>query len=59
MISKIKEILADNQIDLSFIADFKDDHKSDLIMIGYSEISLDKIEDGIALLNKIFKYKEK
>lgn len=59
LIPKIKEILADNQIDISFIADFKDDHKSDLIMIGYSEISLDKIEDGIALLNKIFKYKEK
>ena len=29
--------------------------KSDLIMIGYSEIAFDKIKEGIILLNNIFR----
>lgn len=53
----IKEILLSNKIDISFINDFIYNGKSDLIMIGYSEIAFDKIKEGIILLNNIFRRK--
>ena len=53
----IKEILLSNKIDISFINDFMYNGKSDLIMIGYSEIAFDKIKEGIILLNNIFRRK--
>ena len=53
----IKEILLSNKIDISFINDFMYNGKSDLIMIGYSEIAFDKIKEGIILLNNIFRLK--
>lgn len=54
-IKNIKELLKSNRIKINFINDFSNKYESDLLMIGYSNISYDIIEEGIRLINKIFK----
>lgn len=49
-----RELCKDYQLDIHFISDFMYNNTSDLLMIGYSSISLDKIKDGILILNSIF-----
>lgn len=50
----IKELLLNNKIEISFISDFMYKETSNLLMIGYSYISINDIKDGILLLNQIF-----
>ncbi len=44
----------DNKLDIHMISDFMSHGESKLLMIGYSSIPLDKIKDGINILNSIF-----
>lgn len=51
----IKDILISKKIKINFINEFSNNYKSDLLMIGYSNISYDGIEEGIRLINEVFK----